>query len=102
MVFDAREAAEKASWESFEFIGLDGETYQLPNVASMTGAQTTRFNEGDPTVLEEITDPDTYAALMALPNGVAEDLVRLWQRHGSAGKGPSPSSATRPRAKRSK
>jgi hypothetical protein len=102
MVFDARQAAETASWEPFPFIGLDGETYQLPNVASMTGAQTERFNKGDASVLEEITGPDTYAALMALPNGVAEDLMRLWQGYGRAGKGPSPSSATRPRAKRSK
>lgn len=102
MVFDARQAAEKASWDPFPFIGLDGETYQLPNVASMTGAQTTRFNAGDASVLEEVADPDSYAALMALPNGVAEQLATEWLSHGRAGKGPSPSSATRPRVKRSK
>jgi hypothetical protein len=102
MVFDARQAAETASWEPFPFIGLDGETYQLPNVASMTGAQTTRFNAGDATVMEEIADPDAYAALMSLPNGVAEQLAKEWLNYGRAGKEPSRSSATRPRRKRSK
>lgn len=102
MVFDARQLADKADWDPFDFIGLDGETYQLPNVASMTGAQTERFNRGDATVMEEIADPDSYAALMKLPNGIAEELAAAWLRHGSAGKGRPPSSPTRPRRKRSK
>jgi hypothetical protein len=102
MVFDARQLADEASWSDFEFIGLDGETYRLPNVASMTGEQTKRFNEGDATVMEEIADPDSYAALMELPNGIAEELAATWLRHGRAGKERSPSSPTRPRKKRSR
>lgn len=102
MVFDARKLAESASWAPFPFIGLDGKEYVLPNVASMTGAQTARFNRGDATVMEEIADPEAYAALQALPNGIAEQLASEWLNHGAAGKERSPSSTRPRRAKRSR
>ncbi|MFH0243590.1 hypothetical protein ACGRHY_14450 [Streptomyces sp. HK10] len=99
--FDARKAVEELSEEPFEFIGLDGRTYRLPNAQTVSGHQANRIRTGDETVLKEIADPDAYHAIMEMPTTVGADLARAWIRHsGRVGKEPSPSSRPRKRRKR--
>lgn len=103
MVFDARQLAADLPDEPFEFIGMDGETYHLPNAATLTGAQAQRFKAGDDAVLEEVADPDAYAAIMAMPVQLSGDLAQAWIEHaGRAGKADGPSSARRKPTKRSR
>lgn len=105
MTFDARAATEKlrSTLDDFEFTGLDGETYTLPNLKGVEAGALERFREGSLQVLGEIADEDTYQAFLAMPNGVAEQLVTAWTEHsGMAGKAPSPPPRTRKSGTRSK
>ncbi|MEU3318848.1 hypothetical protein [Streptomyces sp. NPDC006785] len=104
MTFDARKIAAAQSATPFEFIGMDGQRYELPNINTLTGAQGRRLKAGDDSVLEEIATEETQAAMDALPLGVQEELSRAWvQAGGESGKGASPSSRRpkRPKASRS-
>lgn len=102
MTFDARKLAAELPDEPFPFIGMDGETYQLPNAATLTGAQAHRMQAGDDDVLEEIADPDVYEALMAMPVKLSGPLAQAWIEHGrAAGKAGGKLSARRKPTKRS-
>lgn len=96
MVFDAREVAERQADNSppFHFIGLDGETYELPHPRRVSTRQAQRFAAGDLEVVQEVA-PDAYEAWIDLPVGVAEQLTGAWMRHGGeSGKSLSASSRT--------
>ncbi|MGW0933662.1 hypothetical protein [Streptomyces sp. NPDC002666] len=104
MAFDARKIAAEQSTVPFQFIGMDGQTYELPNINTLTGTQGKRLKGGDESVMEEIADPDAYAALDEMPLGVQEQLSRAWvAAGGDSGKEASPSSRRpkRPKASRS-
>lgn len=102
MTFDARKLAAELPDEPFEFIGMDGETYQLPNAARLTGAQAQRFKAGDDSVLQEVADEDAYEAIMALPVRLSEPLAQAWIEHGRGGKAAGASSPRPKRTKRSR
>jgi hypothetical protein len=96
MVFDARKLAAELSLQPFEFIGMDGRTYQMPNINSLTGEQARRFKAGDEAVLEEIASPQAYEAIEQMPIGVQRRMAQDWVRHGGQpGKAASPSSPRR-------
>lgn len=93
MAFDARVAAAAKSdgAQPYEFTGMDGETYQLPPMGSLTGEQTLRFQDGDLTVIEEVADEATYNAVLAMPIAIYEDFGEDWgQSDGNLGKASSP------------
>lgn len=102
MAFDARKAAELVNQlPDFEFIGLDGETYTLPSVKTISTEQADRMNSGDTEALREIASPEAYAAIMAMPVGVGEALALAWMAEaGELGKEPLASSATPSSARR--
>ncbi|MEU2180115.1 hypothetical protein [Streptomyces thermolilacinus] len=101
MTFDARKVIPSA--RPFPFVGLDGETYKLPNINTLTGEQSRRLKGGDESVLAEIADPDAYEAIEAMPLGVQAQLAHAWIEHGGQpGKAGSPSSRTRRSGKRSR
>lgn len=102
MVFDARKLAADLPDDPFQFVGMDGETYELPNSSRLTGAQAQRFKDGDDSVLQDVADPDTYQAIMAMPVTLTENLAAAWIRHGRRGKEAGPSSPRPPRGKRSR
>lgn len=98
--FDARAAAEahakQHGGELFEFVGMDGETYYLPPVSTVTTGQAKRLMGGDLTVLEEVASAEACAALDELPIGVFEDLGNAWYESAEeAGKSGSASRSTR-------
>lgn len=96
MVFDARKLAADLSQEPFEFIGMDGRTYRLPNINSLTGAQARRFKAGDESVLEDVAAKESVAAMDDLPLSVQRELAQAWVKHGGqSGKAASPSSPRR-------
>ncbi|MFE1361311.1 hypothetical protein [Streptomyces harbinensis] len=100
MVFDTRVLAEQhAADPPFEWIGLDGETYQLPPMRLLTPRQVAAFEQAETVngvldLLRAIA-PDAAEAAADLPIGVMEDLMSSWRRTtgGEAGKSPSRSSA---------
>jgi hypothetical protein len=101
MAFDARKVAGELAREPFEFTGMDGRTYTLPNINTLTGAQARRFMAGDESVIEEVANPAAVAALDAMPLNVQEQLARAWISYsGESGKGASPSSRPRRRRRR--
>lgn len=104
MAFDARKVvAEKGDdYQPYEFTGLDGKQYQLPNVKTLTFRQVEHLDDDPKAVIQEIA-PDAYDALADLPLYAWEALGVEYQEHGEeAGKSPSPSRATRRAAERSK
>lgn len=83
---DARDLVAELDDTPFEFVGLDGKTYTLPNVQTLPSNLGKRFAAGDETVLEELA-PKAYKAIMEMPNGVAGKLLLLWvEAGGVAGK----------------
>ncbi|WP_199553197.1 hypothetical protein [Streptomyces sp. N35] len=103
MTFDARRVAGEQASKPFEFTGMDGATYELPNINTVTGAQAKRMKAGDDSVFEEIASPRVVRAMDEMPVGVQESLVRAWIAHGGAsGKGVLPSSRRPPRRKPSR
>lgn len=102
-MFDAREAAAVLPNAPFPFIGMDGETYELPNASVITGAQAERLFTGDLTVIREIGGQVVYDAVMALPARLQVDFANAWTKHSrESGKEDSPSSPRRTSAKPSK
>lgn len=96
MVFDARKLAADLAQEPFEFIGMDGRTYRLPNINSLTGAQARRFKSGDESVLVDVAAKESVDAMEDLPIGVQRELAQAWVKHGGqSGKAASPSSPRR-------
>jgi len=96
MVFDARELAAGLPSAPFEWIGMDGETYQLPNAAVVTGAQADRLMAGDLTIIKDLASGDVYEAVMDLPVRLQVQFADAWVKHSrSPGKGASPSSPRR-------
>lgn len=98
--FNARQAAEEHAArhgaEVFEFIGMDGKTYVLPPVSTVTTGQAKRLLAGDLSILNEIASPEACAALDDLPIGVFEDLGNAWYESAEeAGKSGSASPSTR-------
>ncbi|MFE6379232.1 hypothetical protein [Streptomyces roseolus] len=93
MTFDARKISVPNS--PFEFIGLDGQTYAIPNINTLSGAQAKRLRENDESVLAEICDADTFDAIDAMTVGVQAELSKAWVAHGQGtGKAGSPSRGT--------
>jgi hypothetical protein len=103
MAFDARKIAGQLSSEPFEFTGMDGEPYELPNINTLTGAQGKRLKAGDETVIAELVEQDVIDAMDEMPVGVQAELSKAWVEHGGrSGKAASPSSAPRTRPRRSR
>src|SRR5690554_1531531 len=94
MGFDAREAAKRQGHlDDYDFVGMDGEGYTLPNLKGVQTALVERFQSGDMEALREIAGDDAYEAIAEMPNGVSAELVEDWARHsGMGGKAASPSS----------
>jgi hypothetical protein len=105
MAFDARAAAAESADEDyppFEFIGLDGNTYELPNPLTLTEREVARIREGDNGPLEE-RSPEGFEAMQDLPLHISLQLGQAWfDSAEEAGKSPSPSRATRRAVKPSK
>ena len=106
MVFDARAAAaevdEAEEYPPFEFIGLDGETYQLPNILTFTEREALRISKGDYGPLEE-RSPEAFEAMQDLPLHVSTQLGEAWWAEvDDSGKLPSTPSAPNRAARRSR
>lgn len=111
-VFDTRQAAEDGArdYPAFPFIGMDGETYELPHPLSLTTDQAIRLNEaqkqGDDEALMELFDslaPAAAAAVRALPVHVTGRLMDAWyESAGDLGKPLAGSSPPNRSARRSK
>lgn len=105
-MFDAR-AAVSASQDAdefppYEFTGLDGNQYQLPNALTLTMRQVDQL-EADPKGFIEEFAPDAAATLLDLPLHGWQQLGADWHEHAEeAGKSLSPSRPVRRAAKRSK
>jgi len=98
-MFDARAAAEEHALrhgdEVFDFVGMDGDTYSLPPISTLTARQARRLQDGDFDVLTEIAPPEVCAAIDDLPVGVLEELGEAWSSAvGETGKSGSASSKT--------
>lgn len=106
MTFDAREVAaavDEATYPPFPFIGLDGQTYQLPNAMTMTERQASAVRNGDETAARALLGDEAWEALADLPLHVSQALGEAWfGEMGEAGKSPGPSRATRRAGQRSK
>lgn len=101
-VFDAAAAAAELDYSPFEFTGLDGELYELPNAKSLTAKQLQSVQTGDDTVLAELA-PEAYEAMMQMPVGVTEQLGAAWfAQIEEVGKSPSASPKTPAVSKRSR
>lgn len=111
MVFDARAAAEsaEAKYKPWPFVGLDGETYELPNMLMVDAGMQRQVQAGEITqdeFLEQVA-PEAWKAIQAMPLGVQFELVREWQGQiagevDEVGKELSPPSASNRAARRSK
>lgn len=94
-MFDARTEAAKLPTEPFQFIGMDGETYQLPNVSGITGHQAERLFGGDLTVIRELASEREFEAVMAFPVRLQLGFADAWTAHArESGKEDSQSSPT--------
>lgn len=114
MTFDAREAQSRAVeiYKPFDFIGLDGETYELPHAQMVDPALTGLLQSDDPKEREAAMATlaaEAWAAIQAMQPAVQVMLVEAWQEHSGVGQGgtdegkePPPSSGTNRAARRSK
>lgn len=103
-VFDVRAAAAVNSddYPGFEFIGLDGKQYTLPNPLLFTEREVARIRAGDQTPIEERA-PEAFEALQDLPMHVTVKLGEAWWGSAEeAGKSLRPSRQIRRAAQRSK
>jgi hypothetical protein len=97
-VFDARAQADTAetAYPPFVFIGMDGETYQLPHVLMLKAGEQAAIIEAQAsgkaeqaevamrTLLSQVA-PDALAAMDQMPNIVAGRLMLAWQTQASEG-----------------
>lgn len=114
MTFDAREARAKAVeiYRPFDFIGLDGEAYELPHVKMVDPGLTKALQSDDPDERDQGMDqlaPAAWAAIQAMEPAVQVMLVEAWQEHSGLsddeddpGKGQEQSSGPNRAARRSK
>lgn len=104
-LFDARAAAEATAddYPPFEFVGLDGETYQLPNLLTLTERQIARINRGEQAQLIAEIAPEAWSAIEEMPVHVSRQLGEAWAAEGGeAGKSPGRSRRTSSGAKPSR
>lgn len=111
-MFDARQAAKDhaGAYPPFEFVGLDGDTHELPHPLTLTTDQAMQLNAamkaGDDEgtlALFELLSPDAAEAVRALPAYVTDQLMNAWfEAAGEAGKSEAPPSPTSGGAKPSK
>lgn len=118
MTFDAREALKQAEIKHppFEFIGMDGETYELPNPYLLRPAELRRqlglepdddmVTVGPDEFLEKCV-PEQWAAIQEMPLVVQNDIIDAWKKSiefedDDAGKESSPSSPRNRAERRSK
>lgn len=113
MTFDAREARSRAVeiYQPFEFIGYDGESYELPHAKMIDPAATAKMQSDDPAVREQAIAemaPEAWAALQLMEPGVMVMALEAWQEHSGLseddeqGKEQPRSSAPNRAARRSK
>lgn len=82
MAFDARQIhADAASLPRFEFVGLDGNTYSLPNIKTLSAEDGERFQRGDTAVIEE-SNPEAFAQINKFSMSAAEAIAQAWIEHG--------------------
>lgn len=98
MVFDASarmaemEKKEPGKFDPFPFL-WDGEEYEIPTAARLTGRQVDALNQGNNDVLMEYA-PEAYAVMLDMPLAVVVEITDAWLRAGgmmTQGKGPAPS-----------
>jgi len=105
-LFDVRAFIEErdGDFPPFEFVGLDGETYELPNVETLTERQVERISVNGELkeVLGELA-PDALDEIAGMPVYASQKLAELWlSGAGESGKSPAPSRRTGGSGKRSK
>jgi hypothetical protein len=104
-MFSLKQTTADLKLEPFQFEGMDGELYQLPNYKSLSIEQATRI-EQDGAFLDVLAELDTDQATMAQVTGACvgalEPFVQAWVRHAemkpgeSAASSPSTASTARP------
>lgn len=77
-MFDARDEAKNLDTRPFPFVGMDGESYELPPAGSITAAQAERLQDGDESVMTELIDEAANAALQDMPLEVVNRLMAGW------------------------
>lgn len=94
-MFDARQAYADLALEPFPFTGMDGQTYELPNLKELGSGQVVDLYDGNLfEVLEQINvEAETIAAIRAFPLGVSEKFLPAWIAHSEAKPGESPASS---------
>lgn len=112
MPFDARSlAAESAdNYPPFPFIGLDGETYELPHPMALSTGAAQRFNDAwksgeEAKAFELLREwaPDAADAIAEMPVHVTQQLFAAWtDLVTESGKERSESSTPNRTARRSK
>lgn len=83
-MFDAREHVHELP--DFEFTGIDGETYRLPNIGTLIGEQLMELDADNVSLIKDL-DADAYQAIMQMPRATMQRLFVAWMAHGDeAGK----------------
>jgi len=110
-MFDARTAATAAAakYKPWPFVGLDGETYELPHMLMVDAGLQRQVQAGEinqDQFLETVA-PKAWAAIQVMPVGVQLELIRAWQAEAmevvdEAGKELLPPSEPNRSARRSK
>lgn len=91
MAFDAREALQAAEVEypPFDFVGLDGETYRLPNPYMMSPAKLAKDlglgpdDDIDTVPHREVLSklvPEAWAAVEAMPALIQGQVIEEWAK----------------------
>jgi len=104
-VFDARQAVDDAAddYPPFPFIGLDGETYEIPHALTITERQAAKLNAGGVAVVVKELAPDAWAAIEDMPVHVSRQIGEQWaSQAGEPGKSRPGSTRTRNNVKPSK
>lgn len=112
MTFDARAETQQAKqdYPPFPFIGLDGETYELPHPLGLEMVKAEKLvqaqSKGDDEAFMALMDtlaPDAVAAIREMPQAVVMKLFDQWREgYGELGKSDSEPSPPNRAAKRSK
>lgn len=93
-MFDVRKSIADLSLPPYLFTDLDGIVRQLPNVKLLTLGQAAAIYDGDAMeVLPKVLDPETWAAISAVPAAVVPALVTDWVAHSEASPGESAASS---------
>jgi hypothetical protein len=94
-MFSLKQATADLKLEPFQFEGLDGGVYELPNLKMISIDLTDRVLAGEMLdVLVEIgTDETTMAQVRAACLGALEPFMQAWLAHGEAVPGESQASS---------